>query len=62
MKKVGIVMGSDSDLPVISKAVDVLRERFGEDIVQRARFLNGKIDHMAGGLSKERRTGVTKEV
>ena len=26
MKKVGIVMGSDSDLPVISKAVDVLRE------------------------------------
>ena len=26
MKKVGIVMGSDSDLPVIRKAVDVLRE------------------------------------
>ena len=26
MKKVGIVMGIDSDLPVISKAVDVLRE------------------------------------
>ena len=26
MKKVSIVMGSDSDLPVISKAVDVLRE------------------------------------
>ncbi|MGM9641017.1 MAG: DNA polymerase IV [Faecousia sp.] len=46
----------------LDSAVDVLRERFGEDIVQRARFLNGKIDHMAGGLSKERRTGVTKEV
>jgi len=26
MKKVGIVMGSDSDLPVIQKAVDVLKE------------------------------------
>lgn len=26
MKKVGIVMGSDSDLPVVQKAVDVLRE------------------------------------
>ena len=26
MKKVGIVMGSDSDLPVIQKAVDILRE------------------------------------
>ena len=25
MKKVGIVMGSDSDLPVVQKAVDVLR-------------------------------------
>ena len=25
MKKVGIIMGSDSDLPVIQKAVDVLR-------------------------------------
>ena len=26
MKKVGIVMGSDSDLPVVEKAVNVLRE------------------------------------
>ena len=26
MKKVGIVMGSDSDLPVVRKATDVLRE------------------------------------
>ena len=26
MKKVGIVMGSDSDLPVVEKAVDTLRE------------------------------------
>ncbi len=26
MKKVGIVMGSDSDMPVVSKAVDTLKE------------------------------------
>ena len=26
MKKVGIVMGSDSDLPVVQKAVDTLRD------------------------------------
>ncbi len=26
MKKVGIVMGSDSDLPIVKKAVDVLRD------------------------------------
>ena len=26
MKKVGIIMGSDSDLPVVQKAVDVLRQ------------------------------------
>ena len=26
MKKVGIIMGSDSDLPVVHKAVDILRE------------------------------------
>ena len=25
MKKVGIIMGSDSDLPIIQKAVDVLK-------------------------------------
>ena len=26
MKKVGIVMGSDSDLPIVTKAIDTLRE------------------------------------
>lgn len=46
----------------LDTTVDDLRERFGEDIVRRARFLNGKVVHMAGGLAKERRTGMTKEV
>ena len=31
MAKVGIVMGSDSDLPVMSKAAEIL-EKFGIDI------------------------------
>ena len=26
MKKVGIIMGSDSDLPVVEKAIDKLKE------------------------------------
>ena len=26
MKKIGIVMGSDSDLPIVSKAVEVLKD------------------------------------
>ena len=26
MKKVGIMMGSDSDLPVVEKAIDALKE------------------------------------
>ena len=25
MKKVGIIMGSDSDLPIVAKAVDILK-------------------------------------
>lgn len=46
----------------LDEAVDGLREKYGEDIVQRARFIGSAVTHMAGGLSKERRTGVTKQV
>lgn len=49
-------------LAKLDLTVDRLRERFGEDVVKKARFLNGKIGHMAGGLSRERRTGIAKEV
>ena len=39
-----------------------LREKYGESAVFRARFA-GQVDRqLAGGLSKERRTGVTKPV
>lgn len=46
----------------LDETVDSLRGRFGEDVIRRARFIKTELDHMSGGLSKERRTGVTKEV
>lgn len=42
-----------------NKTVDQIRERFGEDSIFRACYLNGAISHMSGGLDKERRTGIT---
>lgn len=46
----------------LDETVDALRDKYGEDIIRRAKFASGTEPHMAGGLSKERRTGVTKPV
>ena len=46
----------------LDETVDALRDKFGEDIIRRARFAANPEGHMAGGLSKARRTGVTKPV
>ena len=46
----------------LDETVDALRDKFGEDIIRRAKFSAGTQAHMAGGLSKARRTGVTKPV
>ena len=46
----------------LDETVDALRDKFGEDIIRRAKFANDPQVHMAGGLSKARRTGVTKPV
>lgn len=46
----------------LDEAVDSLRDKFGEDIIQRGRFVNTGELHMGGGLDKARRTGVTKPV
>lgn len=35
----------------LDETVDAIRERYGEDSVMRAIFLNGPIYHMAGGIS-----------
>ena len=45
----------------LDETVDALRDKFGEDVIRRAKFAAGG-EHMAGGLSRARRTGVTKPV
>lgn len=45
----------------LENTVDDLREKYGEGILRRARFV-GEETVLAGGLSKERRTGITKPV
>ena len=42
-------------LALMDQTVDKLRERFGIDAIQRAAFLNQPIDHMSGGISREKR-------
>lgn len=46
----------------LDETVDALRDKFGEDVICRAKFAQNPGEHMAGGLSKARRTGVTKPV
>lgn len=41
----------------LDRAIDSIRERFGADAIQRASFLKQeRIDHMNGGISREKRT------
>ena len=46
----------------LDETVDALRDRFGEEIIRRAQFTTDPGGHMAGGLDKTRRTGITKPV
>ncbi len=46
----------------LDETVDALRDKFGEDIIRRAKFAREPGAHMAGGLDKARRTGITKPV
>ncbi len=46
----------------LDETVDALRDKFGEDIIRRAKFTKDKESHMAGGLDKARRTGITKPI
>lgn len=45
----------------LDSVVDVVRERFGDDAIMRAIFLNNNIYHMAGGISPEKRKPNYKE-
>ena len=49
-------------LSKLDKTVDALREKYGEQALFRAAFLSGDTPNMAGGLSKHRRTGITKPI
>ena len=40
--------------------VDRIRQRYGADAVKRAVFLNTPVDHMSGGISREKRTVLYK--
>lgn len=42
-------------LAEVDGTVDAIRERFGMDAVMWAAFLNQPIDHMSGGISREKR-------
>ncbi len=48
-------------LSKLDAVVDVVRERFGDDAIMRAIFLDNKIYHMAGGISPEKRKPFYKE-
>ncbi len=40
----------------LDKTIDAIRRRFGNDAVMRASFLGTAIDHMNGGISREKRS------
>ena len=46
----------------LDETIDALRDRFGEDVIRRAKFAQLPGAHMGGGLDKTRRTGITKPV
>lgn len=46
-------------LEVLNRTVDGIWEKFGEDSIKRACFLKSDVNHLSGGLDKERRSGVT---
>ncbi len=46
----------------LDETVDALRDKYGETVIRRAKFTKKPEEHMAGGLDKARRTGVTKPV
>ena len=50
-------------LEKMDQAVDEIRKKFGTDAVMRASFLRQPVEHMAGGISKEKRkVDYTREI
>lgn len=40
----------------VDETVDKIRKRYGNDSVKRAAFIGSRIDHMSGGISREKRS------
>ena len=49
-------------LAKMDAAVDRTRGRYGIDSVKRAAFVGSPIDHMSGGISREKRTVDYKKI
>jgi len=49
-------------LEKVDTTVDRIRKRYGNDSVMRAAFVGSRIDHMSGGISREKRTVDYKKV
>lgn len=45
-------------LEKMDETVDAIRKQYGIDAVKRAVFLGNSIDHMSGGISREKRTAI----
>lgn len=43
-------------LEKLDNTVDTIRRRYGNDSIKRAVFIGSRIDHMSGGISREKRT------
>ena len=48
-------MTQHDKLSKLDKAVDSIRNKYGEDALMRASFLQSEVSHMTGGISKEKR-------
>ena len=46
----------------LDETVDAIRDKYGEDAIRRGKFAQSPGAHMAGGLDKARRTGITKPI
>lgn len=54
-------MDRDGKLSKLDLTVDMIRERFGEDSIVRAVFIDGPIYHLSGGISPEKRKAKYKD-
>lgn len=63
MRQIDMFDSTDYEkLEKMDAAIDRIRKRYGNDAVKRAVFIGSRIDHMSGGISREKRTVDYKKV